>query len=102
MNILIGLHQRDQGTIEIDGKETYFGSPKEAEQLGLTFIHQELNVWPEMTVLDNLFIGKEISSSTGLLNTRQMKALASEQFAKLSVDIPLERPAGSALSGSSR
>nr|WP_145402363.1 sugar ABC transporter ATP-binding protein [Paenibacillus xylanexedens] len=94
MNILIGLHQRDQGTIEIDGKETYFGSPKEAEQLGLTFIHQELNVWPEMTVLDNLFIGKEISSSTGLLNTRQMKALAVEQFAKLSVDIPLERPAG--------
>ncbi|PZT57182.1 sugar ABC transporter ATP-binding protein [Paenibacillus silvae] len=94
MNILIGLHQRDQGTIEIDGKETYFGSPKEAEQLGLTFIHQELNVWPEMTVLDNLFIGKEISSSTGLLNTRQMKALAIEQFVKLSVDIPLERPAG--------
>ncbi|WP_145412982.1 sugar ABC transporter ATP-binding protein [Paenibacillus xylanexedens] len=94
MNILIGLHQRDQGTIEIDGKETYFGSPKEAEQLGLTFIHQELNVWPEMTVLDNLFIGKEISSSMGLLNTKQMKALASEQFAKLSVDIPLERPAG--------
>lgn len=94
MNILIGLHQRDQGTIKIDGKETYFGSPKEAEQLGITFIHQELNVWPEMTVLDNLFIGKEISSSMGLLNTRQMKALASEQFAKLSVDIPLERPAG--------
>ncbi|KAA8783627.1 sugar ABC transporter ATP-binding protein [Paenibacillus amylolyticus] len=94
MNILIGLHQRDQGTIEIDGKETYFGSPKEAEQLGLTFIHQELNVWPEMTVLDNLFIGKEISSSMGLLNTKQMKALANEQFAKLSVDIPLERPAG--------
>ncbi|MGQ8872349.1 sugar ABC transporter ATP-binding protein [Paenibacillus sp. TSA_86.1] len=94
MNILIGLHQRDQGTIEIDGKETYFGSPKEAEQLGITFIHQELNVWPEMTVLDNLFIGKEISSSMGLLNTKQMKALAVEQFAKLSVDIPLERPAG--------
>lgn len=94
MNILIGLHQRDQGTIEIGGKETYFGSPKEAEQLGLTFIHQELNVWPEMTVLDNLFIGKEISSSMGLLNTKQMKALASEQFAKLSVDIPLEHPAG--------
>ncbi|WP_434751209.1 sugar ABC transporter ATP-binding protein [Paenibacillus amylolyticus] len=94
MNILIGLHQRDQGTIEIDGKETYFGSPKEAEQLGITFIHQELNVWPEMTVLDNLFIGKEISSSMGLLNTKQMKALATEQFAKLSVDIPLERPAG--------
>ncbi|WP_028592624.1 sugar ABC transporter ATP-binding protein [Paenibacillus massiliensis] len=94
MNILIGLHQRDQGKITIDGKETYFGSPKEAEELGITFIHQELNVWPEMTVLDNLFIGKEITSSLGLLNTKQMKALANEQFAKLSVPIPLERPAG--------
>lgn len=94
MNILIGLHQRDQGTIMIDGEENYFGSPKEAEKLGITFIHQELNVWPEMTVLDNLFIGKEMTSSFGLLNTRQMKALAKEQFTKLSVDIPLERPAG--------
>lgn len=94
MNILIGLHQRDQGTITIDGKETYFATPKEAEKLGITFIHQELNVWPEMTVLDNLFIGKEVASSFGLLNTRQMKALAKEQFSKLSVDIPLERPAG--------
>ncbi|MEK3787061.1 MULTISPECIES: sugar ABC transporter ATP-binding protein [Paenibacillus] len=94
MNILIGLHQRDQGKITVDGKETYFGSPKEAEELGITFIHQELNVWPEMTVLDNLFIGKEITSSLGLLNTKQMKALANEQFAKLSVRIPLERPAG--------
>lgn len=94
MNILIGLHQRDQGTIKIDGKETYFTSPKEAEKLGITFIHQELNVWPEMTVLDNLFIGKEVTSSFGLLNTRQMKALAKEQFSKLSVDIPLDRPAG--------
>lgn len=94
MNILIGLHERDQGTIAIDGKETYFSSPKEAEKAGIAFIHQELNVWPEMTVLDNLFIGKELTSSMGLLNTRQMKALANEQFAKLSVQIPLERSAG--------
>ncbi|HBU82862.1 MAG TPA: sugar ABC transporter ATP-binding protein [Paenibacillus sp.] len=94
MNILIGLHGRDQGTISIDGKETYFANPKEAEKMGLAFIHQELNVWPEMTVLDNLFIGKEITSTFGLLNTKQMKAFAAEQFAKLSVQIPLDRPAG--------
>ncbi|MGC5772904.1 sugar ABC transporter ATP-binding protein [Paenibacillus pabuli] len=94
MNILIGLHARDQGTISIDGTETYFSSPKEAEKMGIAFIHQELNIWPEMTVLDNLFIGKELTSSLGLLNTRQMKALATEQLAKLSVNIPLDRPAG--------
>lgn len=94
MNILIGLHQRDQGTIHIDDQEKYFTNPKEAEQYGIAFIHQELNVWPDMTVLDNLFIGKERTSKFGLLNRKEMKALANEQFAKLSVTIPLNQEAG--------
>ncbi|MGM1047151.1 MAG: sugar ABC transporter ATP-binding protein [Bacillota bacterium] len=94
MNILTGLHNRDEGTIVIDGQETYFGSPKEAEERGVAFIHQELNIWPEMTVLDNLFIGKEMTSKFGFLNMKQMKALAKEQFNKLSVTIPLVQEAG--------
>lgn len=94
MNILIGLHQRDQGTILIDGQEKYFANPKEAEQYGIAFIHQELNVWSDMTVLDNLFIGKEQTSKFGLLNRKKMKALATEQFKKLSVTIPLGQDAG--------
>lgn len=94
MNILIGLHQRDKGTIIIDDKETYFTNPKEAEQRGIAFIHQELNVWSDMTVLDNLFIGKERTTKFGLLNTNEMKALANEQFRKLAVTIPLNQDAG--------
>ncbi|WP_110113430.1 sugar ABC transporter ATP-binding protein [Bacillus sp. CGMCC 1.16541] len=94
MNILTGLHKRDEGTIFIDGKETYFANPKEAEQNGVAFIHQELNVWPDMTVLDNLFIGKELRSPLGFLKTKEMKALAEKQFKKLAVTIPLEQEAG--------
>lgn len=94
MNILTGLHARDKGTILIDGKETYFANPKEAERQGIAFIHQELNIWPDMTVVDNLFIGKEMSSSWGLLKSKEMKALAIEQFKRLSVDIPLNIEAG--------
>ncbi|WP_342414519.1 sugar ABC transporter ATP-binding protein [Paenibacillus sp. FSL R10-2782] len=94
MNILIGLHHRDEGTIIIDGQETYFANPKEAEQKGIAFIHQELNVWPEMTVLENLFIGKEMTSKWGLLDSTKMKALANEQFAKLAVNLPLNGEAG--------
>lgn len=94
MNILTGLHAKDEGTILIDGKETYFANPKEAERQGIAFIHQELNVWPDMTVLENLFIGREISSRWGLLRGNEMKALAKEQFRKLSVDIPLNIEAG--------
>ncbi|MDR6999754.1 sugar ABC transporter ATP-binding protein [Neobacillus niacini] len=95
MNVLTGLHNRDQGTITIDGKETYFKNPKEAEQNGITFIHQELNIWPDMTVLENLFIGKELKSPLGLLKIKEMKALAKQQFDRLSVTIPLDKEAGS-------
>ncbi|MCY8453672.1 ribose ABC transporter ATP-binding protein RbsA [Bacillus spizizenii] len=94
MNILTGLHKSDKGQIRINGNETYFSNPKEAEQQGIAFIHQELNIWPEMTVLENLFIGKEISSKLGVLQTRKMKALAKEQFNKLSVSLSLEQEAG--------
>jgi ribose transport system ATP-binding protein len=95
MNVLTGLHSRDKGTITIDGKETYFANPKEAEKYGVTFIHQELNIWPEMTVLENMFIGKELRNSFGLLKTAEMKALAKQQFDRLEVSIPLDRVAGS-------
>jgi ribose transport system ATP-binding protein len=95
MNVLTGLHSRDKGTIMIDGKETYFKNPKEAEQNGITFIHQELNIWPDMTVLENLFIGKELKSPLGLLRTKEMKALAKKQLDRLMVTIPLDKEAGS-------
>lgn len=94
MNILTGLHKADKGQISINGNEAYFSNPKEAEQHGIAFIHQELNIWPEMTVLENLFIGKEISSKLGVLQTRKMKALAKEQFDKLSVSLSLDQEAG--------
>ncbi|KAA9028391.1 sugar ABC transporter ATP-binding protein [Niallia endozanthoxylica] len=95
MNVLTGLHARDKGIITIDGKETYFKSPKEAEKNGITFIHQELNIWRDMTVLENLFIGKELKNSFGLLKINEMKALAAKQFEKLAVSIPLDKEAGS-------
>jgi ribose transport system ATP-binding protein len=93
MNILTGLHKKDQGTITIDGKEMTFDNPKQAEEFGIAFIHQELNVWPEMTVLENLFINKEPVTKFGLINTRKMKAVANEQFEKLNISIPLTKEA---------
>lgn len=95
MNLLTGLYSLDQGTIQIDGKETAFKNPKEAEQHGIAFIHQELNIWPDMTVLENLFIGKEIYTKFGLLDTKKMKVLAQSQLDRLSVNLSLDQEAGS-------
>lgn len=70
MNILTGLHAKDAGTILIDGKETNYADPKEAEQAGVSFIHQEMNNWEQMTVLDNLFLNRELKTTFGLLRRK--------------------------------
>lgn len=94
MNILTGLHKHDQGTIEINGKETSFKDSKEAEEAGMAFIRQELNIWPEMTVLENLFIGKEMVNAFGVLRNKQMKARANEIFKMLNISLPFDKEAG--------
>lgn len=91
MNILTGLHKADAGEIVIDGKQQLFANPKEAEDYGVSFIHQEMNTWPEMTVLENLFIGKEIKNKIGLIQTKKMKELANQTFHDLGVQLDLDK-----------
>lgn len=91
MNILTGLHKADAGEIVIDGKQQLFANPKEAEDYGVSFIHQEMNTWPEMTVLENLFIGKEIKNKIGLIQTKKMKELANQTFSDLGVQLDLDK-----------
>ena len=90
MNILTGLHKPDAGEILIDGTQKQFDSPKEAEKFGLSFIHQEMNTWPEMTVVENLFLGNEIKNAIGWIDNKKMRALATETFRELGVSLNLD------------
>lgn len=72
MNILTGIHKMDAGKIYVDGKEVHYSHPREAEKAGIVFIHQELNNLPDMTVEENIFIGKEIEKF-GVLDKKRMK-----------------------------
>lgn len=93
MNILTGLLTQDQGSIMIDGVERTFNSPKDAESQGVSFMHQELITWPEMTVLENFFMGKELHKF-GLVDNRRMKRLATGALDELGVAIDLDQPMG--------
>lgn len=95
MNILTGLFPHDQGTITIDGKVTAFKDSKEAEEAGFAFIRQELNIWPQMTVLENLFIGREKRNALGILKEKDMRKQATDVLERLDIAIPLDREAGS-------
>ncbi|MEH6948745.1 sugar ABC transporter ATP-binding protein [Bacillus sp. JJ634] len=94
MNILTGLHKQDKGTIKINGVETVFKNSLEAERSGLAFIRQELNIWPEMTVLENLFIGRELTNAFGVLKTKEMQKIASDIFKTLNISLPFDKEAG--------
>lgn len=90
MNILTGLHKADAGEIVINNETKRFENPKEAEEHGVSFIHQEMNTWPEMTVLENLFIGKELKNKLGWVKTKEMRSLAEATFDDLGVHIDLD------------
>jgi ribose transport system ATP-binding protein len=71
MKILSGAHSADSGTISIDGEAVTIRSTREAEALGIAIIHQELNMIPQLSVMDNLFLGRE-PNRFGVIKRRRM------------------------------
>lgn len=71
MNILTGIHKADSGTICVDGREISFKNALEAEKCGIAFIHQELNIWPNLSILENLFLMQNVTNSFGMLDFKK-------------------------------
>ncbi|MCQ2510246.1 MAG: sugar ABC transporter ATP-binding protein [Lachnospiraceae bacterium] len=90
MKILTGVYTRDAGTVIVDGQEVVYKSPQEAEKAGIVFIYQELNVLFELTVEENMFMGKEITKKFGICDRAAMRAKAKEVMARVGVDIPVD------------
>ncbi len=93
MNILTGLHRADGGSIVVDGTERVFASPREAERNGVAFIHQELNIWPNLSILENLFLMNPPKTALGTLDFAAMRRRAEEACAELGITLPLDAPA---------
>ncbi|CDG01099.1 Putative Ribose ABC transporter, ATP-binding protein [Clostridium chauvoei JF4335] len=71
MKILSGVYQKDQGEIFVEGKEIKIKGIKDAEKCGITIIHQELSVIPNLTIAENIFLGNEkYNKFTGRINKK--------------------------------
>ncbi len=66
MKIIMGIYTKDAGTVTLDGKDTDFKSARDALDAGISMIHQELSPIPEMTVAENVFLGREQKKFKGL------------------------------------
>ena len=87
MKILTGVYTKDAGTVLVDGKEVNYKNPQEAEKAGIVFIYQELNVMFDLTVEENLFMGKEMHGKFGICDKKAMQKKAQEALNILGVNI---------------
>lgn len=94
MNILTGLYGDDGGEIYIDGHKTKFKGPLDAEQHGISFIHQEMNNFLEMSVVDNMFLNKEIKNKFGIMDENKMREKAKFYLDKLGTSIDVNKAIG--------
>ena len=87
MKILTGVYTRDAGTVIVDGQEVHYKNLQEAEKAGIVFIHQELNVMFDLTVEENMFMGKEIKKGLGVCDKKAMRAEVKKVLDRLGVSI---------------
>ena len=87
MNVLAGVYSPVSGKILINGNETVMKGVRTADQCGIRFIHQELNLCNDLRVYENMFLGNEISKNAVFLNKAAMMEKCREVFRRMKVDI---------------
>lgn len=92
MKILAGVYHRDAGQIRFKGSEVEISSPRAAQQLGISIIHQELNLMPHLTVAQNIFVGREPRAGLPFVpDERKLNEQALELFESLHLKLDPRR-----------
>jgi len=88
MKILNGIYSKDNGTIIVKGKPEEIASTKVAEGLGISIIHQELNLIPYLSIMENIFLGREFKlGKTPFVNWKKMRSEAERYLKQLGMDL---------------
>ncbi|MBZ6075056.1 galactofuranose ABC transporter, ATP-binding protein YtfR [Microvirga puerhi] len=94
IKVLTGVFRRDGGTIQLDGQDIAPQNPADALSLGIGTVYQEVNLLSNLSVAENLFIGRQ-PHLFGLVRTREMRRRASDLLAGYGLHIEVANPLGS-------
>ena len=95
IKVISGVHQPDAGTLQLDGRSIRLTSPQAARQAGIATIYQELLLFPELTVAENVFMGHALRRRWGGLDWPAMRARTRELLASLDIsDLDPEQVVG--------
>lgn len=87
MKILSGVYPDYEGKIIFKGKTVSFSSPKQAQECGISIIHQELNLIPYLSITENIFLGRELCTAWGDLDKKKMRLKTQELLNRLKLNI---------------
>lgn len=87
IKVLTGVHQKDGGSVSIDGIKVDIKNIKEGQELGIAYVHQELNVIKELSIIDNIFLGRELRGAKGTLDTKAMYDKTLKVLKQLNLEI---------------
>ncbi|WPU94085.1 sugar ABC transporter ATP-binding protein [Mucilaginibacter sabulilitoris] len=87
MKILSGVYDDYEGNIIFKGNAVRFKNTREAQHTGIAIIHQELNLVPHLTITENLFLGRELTNSWGMLDKKAMRLRTEELLQKLKLQV---------------
>lgn len=90
MKILTGIYEKDEGEIHFEGNNISISNPKEAQELGISMIHQELNLMEDLTIAQNIFIGREPRTLNFLLKEKELNKKAKNLFEQLDINLDPE------------
>ncbi|MCF0133964.1 MAG: sugar ABC transporter ATP-binding protein [Blautia sp.] len=94
VKIISGVYTRDEGTVTFEGKKIDKITPAEATQLGIQVIYQDLSIFPNLTVMENLAINSEITAGKKFVNKKRWEATAREALSKIGYEIDLNARMG--------
>ncbi|MGI6180489.1 MAG: sugar ABC transporter ATP-binding protein [Agathobaculum sp.] len=89
MKIITGIYSRDEGTIWYDGQEVTFANVRQSMDAGISMIHQELNLLPERTIAQNIYLGHEprVKGMKGVIDYKKMVSDSRELMDRLGLDL---------------
>ncbi|GIJ52301.1 ribose import ATP-binding protein RbsA [Virgisporangium aliadipatigenens] len=93
VKILAGVHQPDTGVLTFDGKPLVLGNPADARAAGIAVIYQEPTLFPDLTVAENIFMGRQPRRSLGRIDHAAVRARTRDLFDRLGVALDPDRPA---------
>ena len=88
-----GVHRPDGGEVRVDGRPVVFTGPADAQQAGVAVIYQEPTLFPDLSVAENIFMGRQPRTGLGRIDRRAMHERAAELFARLGVALDPRQPA---------